>query len=55
MATPLEPDSTLLGMPSLSAIKAFLAAAKYRSFTGAASALCVTQAAVSKQVKELET
>ena len=54
MATPFEPDSTLLGMPSLSAIKAFLASAKYRSFTRAASALCVTQAAVSKQVRELE-
>lgn len=42
-------------MPSLRAIKSFVAAAKYGSFTRAAEALCVTQAAISRQVRELET
>ncbi len=35
-------------------MKAFVAAAKYRSFTRAAESLCVTQAAISKQIKRLE-
>lgn len=47
-------NETLVGAPSLRAIKAFLAAARFKSFTGAASALSVTPAAVSKQVRELE-
>lgn len=55
MTTQYDSDSTLIGMPSLRGIKSFLATAKYRSFSGAASALCVTQAAVSKQVRELES
>lgn len=41
-------------MPSLRAIKSFVAAAKYQSFTRAAEALCVTQAAISRQIRELE-
>ena len=49
-----EPDRLLLGMPSLHAIKTFVAAAKCLSFTRAAESLCVTPAAVSRQIKELE-
>ena len=49
-----EPDQTLTQMPSLRAVKSFVAAAKYQSFTRAAAALCVTQAAISRQVRELE-
>lgn len=49
-----EPDQTLIRMPSLRAIKSFVAAAKYQSFTRAAEALCVTQAAISRQIRELE-
>ncbi len=44
----------MIGALSLRAIKSFLAAAKFKSFTGAANALSVTPAAVSKQVRELE-
>lgn len=54
MPTPFELSETLIGAPSLRAIKAFLAAAKFKSFTAAANALSVTPAAVSKQVRELE-
>ena len=50
-----EPDQTLIKMPSLRAVKSFVAAAKYQSFTRAAEALCVTQAAISRQIRELET
>ena len=49
-----EPDQTLMKMPSLRAVKAFVAAAKYQNFTRAAEALCVTQAAISRQIRELE-
>jgi LysR family transcriptional regulator, glycine cleavage system transcriptional activator len=49
-----EPDQTLIKMPSLRAVKSFVAAAKYGSFTRAAEALCVTQAAISRQIRELE-
>jgi LysR family glycine cleavage system transcriptional activator len=42
-------------LPSLNALKAFEAAARYESFTRAAEELCVTQGAVSHQVKALET
>lgn len=49
-----DPDQTLLRMPSLRAIKSFVAAAKYQSFTRAAESLCVTQAAISRQIRELE-
>lgn len=39
-----EPDHTLMKMPSLRAVKAFVAAARYQNFTRAAQALCPTQA-----------
>ena len=41
-------------LPPLNGLKAFEAAARHRSFTGAARELHVTQAAVSQQVKQLE-
>lgn len=41
-------------LPSLNAVKAFEAAARHQSFTRAAEELCVTQGAVSHQVKALE-
>jgi LysR family transcriptional regulator, glycine cleavage system transcriptional activator len=50
-----EPDQSLIKMPSLRAVKSFVAAAKYQNFTRAAEALCVTQAAISRQIRELET
>jgi LysR family glycine cleavage system transcriptional activator len=42
-------------LPQLNALKAFEAAARYVSFTRAAEELCVTQGAVSHQVKALES
>src|SRR5881397_367789 len=42
-------------LPPLNALKAFEAAACHESFTRAAEELCVTQGAVSHQVKALET
>ena len=50
-----EPDQTLIKMHSLRAVKVFVDAAKYQNFIRAAEALCVTQAAVSRQTRELET
>lgn len=41
-------------LPPLNALRAFEAAARHLSFTRAAHELCVTQAAVSHQVKQLE-
>ncbi|MEA3156745.1 MAG: LysR family transcriptional regulator, glycine cleavage system transcriptional activator, partial [Betaproteobacteria bacterium] len=41
-------------LPSLNALKAFEATARQESFTKAAAELCVTQGAVSQQVKGLE-
>lgn len=41
-------------LPPLNALKAFEAAARHESFTRAAQELCVTQGAVSQQVKTLE-
>jgi LysR family glycine cleavage system transcriptional activator len=41
-------------LPPLNALKAFEAAARHESFTRAAEELCVTQGAVSQQVKGLE-
>lgn len=41
-------------LPSLNALKVFEAAARYENFTVAANELCVTQGAVSHQVKALE-
>ena len=42
-------------LPPLNALKSFDAAARHESFTKAADELCVTQGAVSHQVKALET
>src|ERR1700747_833135 len=41
-------------LPPLNALKTFEAAARHESFTRAAEELCVTQGAVSQQVKALE-
>src|SRR3981081_1082926 len=41
-------------LPPLNALRAFEAAARSESFTRAAEELCVTQSAVSHQVKALE-
>jgi LysR family glycine cleavage system transcriptional activator len=41
-------------LPPLSALRAFEAAARLSSFTRAAAELCVTQTAISHQVKQLE-
>src|ERR1700755_936850 len=41
-------------LPPLNALNAFEAAARHESFTRAAEELCVTQGAVSHQVKALE-
>ena len=41
-------------LPALNALKAFEAAARHESFTRASEELCVTQGAVSHQVKALE-
>ena len=49
-----QPDQSLISMPSLRAVKAFVAAAKYQNFTRAAESLCVTQAAISRQIRDLE-
>ncbi|MDR5815593.1 LysR substrate-binding domain-containing protein [Caballeronia sp. LZ033] len=54
MTARFDVSDSLSGALSLRAIKAFLAAAKCRSFTAAADVLCVTPAAISKQVRELE-
>tara|TARA_R110000764_G_scaffold1072_2_gene4238 strand:+ start:433 stop:1407 length:975 start_codon:yes stop_codon:yes gene_type:complete len=54
MVKHLEPDKTLVKMPSLRAVKSFVAAAKYQNFTRASESLCVTQAAISRQIRELE-
>ena len=50
-----QPDQSLISMPSLRAVKAFVAAAKNQNFTRAAESLCVTQAAISRQIRDLET
>lgn len=54
MTKPVEADKILLRIPSLRAVKSFVAAAKYRSFTRAAEALRVSQPAISRQIRELE-
>jgi DNA-binding transcriptional LysR family regulator len=54
MVKHVDPDQILVKMPSLRAVKSFVAAAKYQSFTRAAEALCVSQAAISRQIRELE-
>jgi LysR family glycine cleavage system transcriptional activator len=47
-------SAPLTDLPSLNALRAFEAVARYLSFTKAAQELCVTQSAVSRQVKNLE-
>lgn len=54
MVKPTDPDQNLIKLPSLRAVKAFVAAARYQNFTRAAEALCVTQGAISRQIRELE-
>lgn len=54
MVKHVKPDQVLVKMPSLRAVKSFVAAAKYQNFTRAAESLCVTQAAISRQIRELE-
>ena len=44
----------LRGLPSLTALRTFEVAARYCSFKQAADELCVSQAAVSRQIKQLE-
>ncbi|CAB3803919.1 Glycine cleavage system transcriptional activator [Paraburkholderia ultramafica] len=51
---PLFADRFLAQMPPLRALRYFVTAARYESFTHAADVLCVTQAAISRQIKELE-
>ncbi|MGE0210584.1 MAG: transcriptional regulator GcvA [Parvibaculaceae bacterium] len=41
-------------LPSLNAVRAFEAAARHSSFTAAADELCVTHAAVSRHIRDLE-
>jgi LysR family transcriptional regulator, glycine cleavage system transcriptional activator len=41
-------------LPPLNALQIFVAAARHRSFTRAADALCITQGAVSRQIQSLE-
>jgi LysR family transcriptional regulator, glycine cleavage system transcriptional activator len=50
----LVADRLLAQMPSLRALRCFVTAARYENFTLAAEVLCVTQAAISRQIKELE-
>jgi LysR family glycine cleavage system transcriptional activator len=50
----LEMGSPMRRLPPLNALRAFDAAARHESFTRAAEELCVTQGAVSQQVKALE-
>ena len=42
-------------LPPLKALRAFEAAARLQSLTKAANELCVTEPAVSQQIKQLET
>ncbi|WP_349974961.1 LysR family transcriptional regulator [Pseudomonas sp. WHRI 8519] len=55
MVSHSQPDQSLIQMPSLRAVKAFVAAAKYQNFTRAAESLCVSQAAISRQIRDLES
>ncbi|MBB3139712.1 LysR substrate-binding domain-containing protein [Halomonas organivorans] len=48
-------NSSRLGLPPLNALRTFEAAARHGSFKAAAEELCVTQAAVSRQIQTLET
>jgi LysR family glycine cleavage system transcriptional activator len=50
----MEPRPDASTLPSLTALRAFEAAARHLSFTRAAAELCVTQTAISHQIKQLE-
>jgi LysR family glycine cleavage system transcriptional activator len=50
----MDPPRDAPNLPSLTALRAFEAAARHLSFTRAAQELCVTQTAVSHQIKQLE-
>ena len=54
MSKHVDPDTILLKMPSLRAVKAFVAAAKYESFTRAAEELNLSQSALSRAIQKLE-
>lgn len=54
MIEPSEIDRLLVQMPSMRALKSFVAAARYQNFTRAAESMSVTQAAISRQIRELE-
>jgi len=47
-------EQKLTGLPPLNALRTFEAAARHCSFKLAADELCVTQAAVSRQIRQLE-
>ena len=49
-----ENSRNLRGLPSLNTLRVFEAAARWQSFARAADELCVTQGAVSRQVRQLE-
>lgn len=49
-----ERSRALRCLPSLTVLQAFEAAARHLSFTRAAAELCVTQSAISRQIKQLE-
>lgn len=49
-----ERSQALRRIPSLTVLQAFEAAARHLSFTRAAAELCVTQSAISRQIKQLE-
>jgi LysR family glycine cleavage system transcriptional activator len=48
------PHAPPIPLPPLTALRAFEAAARHLSFTRAADELCVTQSAISHQIKQLE-
>jgi LysR family glycine cleavage system transcriptional activator len=54
MVKSTDPDQSLIQIPSLQAVQIFIVAARYKNFTRAAEALCLTRSAVSRQVRELE-
>lgn len=47
-------DDSLLRLPPLDPLRGFVAAARSLSFTRAATQLCLTQSAVSRQIQTLE-